>query len=40
VGAAAKPVPPGRSRVTQRSIQGRNMGKPAPRRSHTARVAC
>lgn len=40
VGAAAKPVPPGRSRVTQRSIQPRSMGKPAPRRSHTARVAC
>jgi ATP-dependent RNA helicase RhlE len=40
VGAAAKPVPPGRSRVTQRSIQTKSMGKPAPRRSHTARVAC
>jgi ATP-dependent RNA helicase RhlE len=40
VGAAAKPVPPNRSRVTQRSIQTKSMGKPAPRRSHTARVAC
>lgn len=39
VGAAAKPVPPNRSRVTQRSIQTKSMGKPAPRRSHTARVA-
>jgi ATP-dependent RNA helicase RhlE len=38
VGAAAKPVPPNRSRVTQRSIQTKCMGKPAPRRSHTARV--
>ena len=40
VGAAAKPVPPNRSRVTQRSLQTKSMGKPAPRRSHTARVAC
>ena len=40
VGAAAKPVPPNRSRVTQRSVQTKSMGKPAPRRSHTARVAC
>jgi len=40
VGAAAKPVPPNRSRVTQRSIQTKSMGKPAPRRSHSARVAC
>lgn len=40
IGAAAKPVPPNRSRVTQRSIQTKSMGKPAPRRSHTARVAC
>lgn len=39
VGAAAKPVPPNRSRVTQRSLQTKSMGKPAPRRSHTARVA-
>jgi ATP-dependent RNA helicase RhlE len=39
-GLAAKPVPPNRSRVTQRSIQTKSMGKPAPRRSHTARVAC
>ena len=39
VGAAAKPVPPNRSRVTQRSLQTKNMGKPAPRRSHMARVA-
>ncbi len=38
-GAAAKPVPPNRSRVTQRSLQTKSMGKPAPRRSHTARVA-
>jgi hypothetical protein len=37
---AAKPVPPSRSRVTQRSVQPRSMGKSAPRRSHTARVAC
>ena len=39
-GLAAKPVPPNRSRVTQRSVQPRSMGKSAPRRSHTARVAC
>ena len=39
-GLAAKPVPPSRSRVTQRSVQPRSMGKSAPRRSHTARVAC
>ena len=39
VGAAAKPVPPNRSRVTQRSLQTKSMGKTAPRRSHTARVA-
>ena len=39
VGAAAKPVPPNRSRGTQRSLQTKSMGKPAPRRSHTARVA-
>jgi ATP-dependent RNA helicase RhlE len=38
-GLAAKPVPPNRSRVTQRSIQTKSMGKPAPRRSHSARVA-
>ena len=39
-GLAAKPVPPNRSRVTQRSVQPRSMGKSAPRRSHPARVAC
>jgi len=39
-GLAAKPVPPNRSRVTQRSVQPRSMGKSAPRRSHSARVAC
>jgi len=39
-GLAAKPVPPNRSRVTQRSVQPRSMGKSAPRRSRSARVAC
>ena len=39
-GLAAKPVPPNRSRVTQRSVQPRSVNRSAPRRSHTARVAC